>query len=736
MIKRLTVITVFVILILSISYVMVAAASETKDLFTLDSAYNMTISILFDKEMPNVSFTAPDGTVYEGSSLSSDSGDNWVQYYIPNAMPGTWKISYDKLSNTQFEVYYSSYMNAISISKFTVGSVDEGYIPVQFLVESEGTGMYEYQIFAVITDENGSILGEKLLMEGSADLGEIAERDVNVRDLQDHADYKLRLDVWQREGVEETHDSSLSENSFSISGNAYYDPIEDFRTEVNLTEGVITVDWEEWADYGFDYVIAVFDEAVSATEPVYFREITDGETHCSAHFDPSVTDSLRVDITMRRNNRVSETKSKKINIDTGVKFSWAERELISSMQEIVGYETPQNIAAEVTVNEKTGKVNLNGNGDFSIELEELYNEIYIRYTLDNPNIFYVVCFEKIVDIIPPILRLPENKSAIRVDASEYVLAGVTEPNAVVHVGGEEVFINQDGTFTHKVSLKNGENIIPVTATDLAGNITAQDVIIIKSSSIAVAGTNDKGFWGNLLRFLPMLVSFVGSAVFIVLTFIFTKLYEKNKEISRSYAVFSLLRNVMLVFTVLSALATGYAGYKYFTINTVLNSEKLFEAASVSITDAFKLMEDLALYKEWLIKGILATLGMAALFTGCLFIARALKKRAAEYAAEQPVKQVVEQADGQATNQAVDSSTEQANRQATPKAIERAVEGEQLDHKDDMAQEDVEAALPTDSPIESESDKDSTDIEAIICPSCGASYDKPVKFCGKCGTKLN
>lgn len=212
MIKRLSAIAVFIITMLSITLV-VSAASETKDIFTLDSTYNMAVSILFDKEMPVVSFTAPDGTIFNDSSLRSDSGEDWVQYYIPKAMPGTWQITYDKLSNTRFDVHYSSYMNAISISEFTIGTVNQGYIPAKFLVQSEEAGAYQYQIYAVITDDNGAVVGEKLLTEGSANPGEIVERDISIRDLQNYSEYKLRLDVWQKEGVEESYDSSIAENS-------------------------------------------------------------------------------------------------------------------------------------------------------------------------------------------------------------------------------------------------------------------------------------------------------------------------------------------------------------------------------------------------------------------------------------------------------------------------------------------------------------------------------------------
>ena len=348
------------------------------------------------------------------------------------------------------------------------------------------------------------------------------------------------------------------------------------------------------------------------------------------------------------------------------------------LKEVVSFDTPQNIMAEVTVNEKTGKVNLSGTGEFSLELAENYNEIYIRYTLDDPNTIYLLYFEKVVDNIPPILRLPENKSAIRVDDAEYVLAGVTEPNAVVNVGGEEVSVNQDGTFVHKIGLKYGENIIPVTATDAAGNITAQDIIIIRSSQAMAASTNDNGFWGKALRYLPMILSFIGSVILIALGYILTKIYDKNKEISKPFAVVSLLRNVFLVLSILSTLATGFMVYKYFTINSIINSEKMFEAANDSITEAFKLMEDFALYKKWLVKGIIISLCTWALFVGCLYMARMLKKRVTE-------------------------------------------QDHQVDHdrKEDTVQKPEESSPKT-----------------LSCPSCGAGYDEPIKFCGKCGTKLD
>lgn len=73
------------------------------------------------------------------------------------------------------------------------------------------------------------------------------------------------------------------------------------------------------------------------------------------------------------------------------------------------------------------------------------------------------------------------------------MAGVTEPDAVLKVAEIEVPVNPDGTFTHTIKLDKGENIIKVTATDMVGNATKQDVIIYRTgeSSLASGGGD---FW--------------------------------------------------------------------------------------------------------------------------------------------------------------------------------------------------------------------------------------------------
>lgn len=442
MFKKISSLLVALILLTTL-HLTVVATSETKEMFTLDRSYNMAVSILFDREMPEVSFIAPNGSVIEGTTLRYDSGDDWVQFYIPNAEAGTWKITYDKKSNTLFEINYSSYMNPISISEFAFESMDNDRISAHFIVVGESNNRYQWQIFAVIC-ENGRVVGEKMLAEGSASLGETVVRSIYIGNLAEYENYQLRLDIWQRDGVEEVYDSRIADGTFSVSGNTMNPAIEDFRVELNVTDGDILVDWGKWSKYR-EYIVAVFDDEISKTDPLYYTEMTDGRTWFEALFDHEAA-SVRIDITGRRNGINSLTKSKTVAIDNGVHLTAQTSGLTNASRVRIDYEVPQNMTVDIVVNGKTDTVNLNGTGNFSVNMPDSYNEAEMRYSLTDKNVIYVVKFNVTVDSVPPMLRLPENKSAIRVNKAEYVLTGVTEPDVILQVGPETVNVNADGTF--------------------------------------------------------------------------------------------------------------------------------------------------------------------------------------------------------------------------------------------------------------------------------------------------
>jgi flagellar basal body-associated protein FliL len=215
----------------------------------------------------------------------------------------------------------------------------------------------------------------------------------------------------------------------------------------------------------------------------------------------------------------------------------------------------------------------------------------------------------------------------------------------------------------------------------------------------------------------MILSFIGSVILIALGYILTKIYDKNKEISKPFAV------VSLVLSILSTLATGFMVYKYFTINSIINSEKMFEAANDSITEAFKLMEEFALYKRWLVKGIIVTLITLVLFVGCMYMARMLRKRATEQDHQDSKDDTVaetkkaesSESDLHADSVPVDDSTSIAD-STTTTDFSSVVDSTPIVDPADTLGKKTDLYKPEES-----------SSKAIRCPRCGATYDKPVKL---------
>jgi len=74
-----------------------------------------------------------------------------------------------------------------------------------------------------------------------------------------------------------------------------------------------------------------------------------------------------------------------------------------------------------------------------------------------------------LDTTPPALTItkPIMYSIVLTNVCE--VSGKTEPGATVSVAGTAVSVNADGTFSFNVMLKEGENLIEITATDAVGN---------------------------------------------------------------------------------------------------------------------------------------------------------------------------------------------------------------------------------------------------------------------------
>lgn len=70
---------------------------------------------------------------------------------------------------------------------------------------------------------------------------------------------------------------------------------------------------------------------------------------------------------------------------------------------------------------------------------------------------------------------PENNATINSDSNQISITGTTESDTSVSINGRIAVIKPDNTFSYSFSLSDGDNIIQIVATDLAGNTTTEEL---------------------------------------------------------------------------------------------------------------------------------------------------------------------------------------------------------------------------------------------------------------------
>jgi hypothetical protein len=183
---------------------------ESRDIFTIEDSYNMTVVVTFDVEPPIVQFIAPDGRSIDMAGIRYRPGGNFIQYFLPSAMPGTWRMTYDPLENTEISTPYSVYMAHIFIRGFAaVPSGDgDGGMHAVFEVSSDEDGEFSYKLHAVLTAADNSIESEILLDAGYGTLGEVLSLPIDTASIQETGGFMLRLTASVRHGQASIIDSA------------------------------------------------------------------------------------------------------------------------------------------------------------------------------------------------------------------------------------------------------------------------------------------------------------------------------------------------------------------------------------------------------------------------------------------------------------------------------------------------------------------------------------------------
>jgi len=183
---------------------------KIRDVFTLYNTYNMTVVVVFDEEPPVIQFITPDGSMVEMETLRYRTGSNFIQYFLPNAMPGVWQMAYDPLSNYEIATPYSVYMEHIFISDFTSDTPQGNYegLPLSFEVSADNGGEFVYVIHAVFTDADNNIAYEIVVGSGRGELNDMHSIELDTQPIRNMGGFMLRLTVSVQHGQAAIRDSA------------------------------------------------------------------------------------------------------------------------------------------------------------------------------------------------------------------------------------------------------------------------------------------------------------------------------------------------------------------------------------------------------------------------------------------------------------------------------------------------------------------------------------------------
>lgn len=421
---------------------------------------SMTIVVEWDVEQPSITFTDPNGLVYnpavqqEGTNAAVMNG---VLYYnIEAPAAGAWKYSYEKGKNTTVEVWVQADAEPLEIETFTIGTVADNSLSASFRVSGPENQYVRYTISAVAGET-----GEKELENGSCTTGEDVSVTVGLQNLSSYTDYKLKLYVYYMFNGAEIFDSSVSD-SFAYTNPNANNEAPTFSVKIRPDEYLLYVSWEDVSWSVDEILVAVFEDG---NDPSYdtYDKYTDG---LELSYAPS-TKVVAVEMSAKVNGISTDPVRKTMNV-ADMALACPTGEAYNSVNYPITYKGMTGQQVDLVVNEKNETHQLTGDGTLSITLQDSWNQLSLVYT-DSQDVQWELSRKVFVDRIAPVLNMSQNYDGMAVEGNKITIGGVVVDGKKVTVNGEEVEISADGLFGKEVTLEAGENTITVSATDALGN---------------------------------------------------------------------------------------------------------------------------------------------------------------------------------------------------------------------------------------------------------------------------
>lgn len=665
------------------------AETKTDELITLDKDTNLAIVVGYDKEEPTVNFISPDDQEFkegtQGVSLTRDKDGKKLYFEITNAKRGKWQIKYDKKSNTQLSVDFGKFSSGLWIESINIKSVVKNTLSASLVVSQKSDVRYQYSVYAVVLDAEGNIDGKKLLRSGSADANKPNDMELDISGLGSYDSYYLYAEVSFDDNGMKVSDEALSEKTFSYKNPDAPEAVTDLYAELDVNDNTLLISWRDYVSAYGDKIIAIYGNG--ETEPFYTTTADKSLDSIIADVDCTKL-PFTLEFTYKDGNKISQTFKKQISLGN-VTLDLKGGETQTSQNVEFDYNASSETLLEIVAGDKEPyEYSINGIGNFSVKLGDNQGDISISYICDNVKI--IKKYSIFVDNLAPDIQLYLNGNIIKTTEKEFNIIGRVETGATLTLGTDKIETKENGDFSIKVSLNDGENKFDLEATDESGNKTQRQVVIIKTTVKEEFDTQKaSGFLKSIVPFFIALGSSLLVAVVLILAL-------GKKQLKTKPARF-LLKGFMILSWVMTALSGGLLTALVIYKNKLykeIGPEKLAETYKNSLDDAYDKITSYTSTVDYIgiLKVVVIVTAVVAVLLTLLFIM---------------VKTL-------------------SNKKPKPKKASKPKSAKPL-----VQQPDKPAQQPA-KPAESKPEQKPA---PKFCKKCGTPVVEGNKFCKKCGEKL-
>ena len=568
-----------------------AAAAKDKQ-FVLNQERDIEISVLYkDSTEPTVSVSGPGGKNYTKDADYSkvERATGVLNLYIKKAAAGSWKVN----ASADVTISVLSWNEPMTVASFTNEAPKNGQVKVSALVKSAENLRYDWEIYAIPDFATTGLRDRQVLLrETSGNTNENAATEVDVSKLPD-GNWTLSMTAYYTNPDEtEVETSASAAKPFTVSGHNKAGEQKEFITVTDLSEETVEINWD---GVQASYDTMLVSVAAEDGTPVFYSDFERDVKSARIVRNDQVTGDLTLRLMPMRNDTFETIYTRKLTFSPGISLSIDTDEATSALMATISYsvgdkELPMIVAmgdSELPVNintqekekptgeEKKDSVKryrVKGDSSISVALEAMENNNLTARVYVNDCEAYQVKKTIGVQSDPPLLELYGVSDRMVSKSDTFRVSGKTDPDSKLTLNGEEVELNDDGTFTAEAKLENGDNSLAFTAENTFGVKTTRTINVNRTDGdVANASSKPVGI-GSVLPVIVGGIFALMCAGAVVLTVFLTK--KRGKKLP------FMIINAFIAF--IGMLAVGFAGatvychYMKGVENSAISDDKLVD----------------------------------------------------------------------------------------------------------------------------------------------------------------